>query len=618
MRKTTHTKSSDREQDGLNGPVRRVRVETSKIVVKDGTPTEGPRVVRGITTYDINGHKIDSVAHPVEGSAPIGKEQYRYDNKGNITEMVVRADDGSILSKEIYQYEFDELGNWRKMTTSVAVYENGTLSVEPVEVTFRMITYYYANAINKIMASTSQPSSVSAPSPPLISRERISGLQSTGTVTAAGESTTNNKETATVAVHRTDNSISGNKTASIPSSSLPDNITAAKNGSKAAETASASFETPPVSPGNVPLNHISEAALRTAAILLPQPELPSAAELNGQNGRVEVQIVIDEQGRVTNVKGASANQLLNKAAEAAALKARFSPVKLSPTPARLLGVITYYFAPSSKSMPAVLPSSQSAMKNQVATVPKREESNSNSHTVALSGTNSDASSVVPRAPSSEESGLFYKEGLTYLTARRYTEAVGALRRAVLRDPQDALAYIKLGLAYSALGQDKETIAALKVAIRLNTQLVGAEDFYRLGEAYTGLGKHSEALEAFQQAMYSTRAQAESDGSEIRQSPTLAELHYGLGLAYNNLSRQKAAVEELKQAIILDPGFAKAYFGLALAYIGLGDWNSAQKQERVLRSLSTSLADQLAGVFAKVRNVTAATHTGVTIVIGRRP
>src|SRR6266849_3266851 len=72
MRKaaTPGATSSDREQDGLNGPVRRVRIETAKIVVKDGAPIEGSRVLRGMTTYDISGRKIDTVAHPVEDSAP--------------------------------------------------------------------------------------------------------------------------------------------------------------------------------------------------------------------------------------------------------------------------------------------------------------------------------------------------------------------------------------------------------------------------------------------------------------------------------------------------------------------------------------------------------------------
>ena len=155
--------SNDREQDGLNGPVRRVRIETARVAFKDGAPVEGSRLMRGVTTYDTNGRKVDTVAHPVEGSAPSGKEQYRYDDQGNIVEMVVRGNDGSILSKEIYQYEFDELGNWKKMTTSVAVYEDGKLSFEPVEVTYRTITYYYNQAVDK-MTAVSKSTSVSVPS----------------------------------------------------------------------------------------------------------------------------------------------------------------------------------------------------------------------------------------------------------------------------------------------------------------------------------------------------------------------------------------------------------------------------------------------------------------------
>src|SRR5205085_12356806 len=35
--------ATDREQDGLAGPVRRVKTETAKITVKNGKPAEGPR-----------------------------------------------------------------------------------------------------------------------------------------------------------------------------------------------------------------------------------------------------------------------------------------------------------------------------------------------------------------------------------------------------------------------------------------------------------------------------------------------------------------------------------------------------------------------------------------------
>src|SRR4030095_8255631 len=40
---------TNREQDGLKGPVRRVRVETSTILIKGGEVSEGPRVVRGVS-----------------------------------------------------------------------------------------------------------------------------------------------------------------------------------------------------------------------------------------------------------------------------------------------------------------------------------------------------------------------------------------------------------------------------------------------------------------------------------------------------------------------------------------------------------------------------------------
>lgn len=135
------------QQDGLNGKVRRVRVETVNLLVREGKTIEGPRVVREITSYDQTGQKIDSVAYPAADSTVVGnKQEYQYDADGNIIEMVVRGDDGSILNKEKYEYQFDEFGNWKKMTALFAVYENGTVSYEPFEITYRTITYYYGQA----------------------------------------------------------------------------------------------------------------------------------------------------------------------------------------------------------------------------------------------------------------------------------------------------------------------------------------------------------------------------------------------------------------------------------------------------------------------------------------
>ena len=64
-----------------------------------------------------------------------------------MVEMTVRDRQNSILSKEVYTYEFDAVGNWTKMNTFLVVFEAGRLSYEPVEVTYRNIAYYYNQTI---------------------------------------------------------------------------------------------------------------------------------------------------------------------------------------------------------------------------------------------------------------------------------------------------------------------------------------------------------------------------------------------------------------------------------------------------------------------------------------
>jgi Flp pilus assembly protein TadD len=140
---------STKEQDGLLGSVRRVRTETAKIELKDGRPIEGPPQLVEITTYGIRGNRIENTSYPLKDGL-VGKEEYKYDERGNITEMTVRDERGSILSREAYSYEFDKLGNWTKMVTNLVVFENGELKREPIEVTYRTVTYYYDDTVAKI------------------------------------------------------------------------------------------------------------------------------------------------------------------------------------------------------------------------------------------------------------------------------------------------------------------------------------------------------------------------------------------------------------------------------------------------------------------------------------
>ena len=141
---------STKEQDGLLGSVRRVKTETARIELKDGHSVEGPAQLVEITTYGVKGNRVENTSYPIGGGL-VGKEEYKYDERGNITEMTVRDDNGSIVNREAYSYEFDKFGNWTKMLTSLVVFENGKLKREPVEVTYRTVTYYFDDTVAKIV-----------------------------------------------------------------------------------------------------------------------------------------------------------------------------------------------------------------------------------------------------------------------------------------------------------------------------------------------------------------------------------------------------------------------------------------------------------------------------------
>lgn len=150
---------SDKDRDGLTGPVNRVRTETAKLSVKSGRLVEGPRELLESTTYDPKGKRIDNSYFLVSVNPQLGKEEYAHDDQGNVVEMTLRDNNNNILSKEVYRYEADAIGNWVKMVTSAVVYEGGKVTPQPTEVTYRNISYFFDQAIAEI-AKTGSPATV--------------------------------------------------------------------------------------------------------------------------------------------------------------------------------------------------------------------------------------------------------------------------------------------------------------------------------------------------------------------------------------------------------------------------------------------------------------------------
>lgn len=144
---------NDKENDGLNGPVSRVRTETAKLFLKAGKLAEAPRELLELTSYDHQGKRIDNSYYLVSSNAQIGREEFVHDDQGNIREMTVRDSNNNILTKETYTYEYDAVGNWTKMITSTVIYEGGKVTQQPTEVTYRNIAYYFDQAIAEIVKS---------------------------------------------------------------------------------------------------------------------------------------------------------------------------------------------------------------------------------------------------------------------------------------------------------------------------------------------------------------------------------------------------------------------------------------------------------------------------------
>jgi hypothetical protein len=142
---------SDKDNDGLSGPVNRVRTETAKLSMKSGKLAEATRELLESTTYDAQGKRTDNSYYLVSSNSQVGKEEYLRDARGDLSEKTVRDDNNNIVSREVYTYEYDALGNWVKMITSTVVYEGGKVTPQPTEVTYRNITYYFDQAISEIV-----------------------------------------------------------------------------------------------------------------------------------------------------------------------------------------------------------------------------------------------------------------------------------------------------------------------------------------------------------------------------------------------------------------------------------------------------------------------------------
>jgi TonB family protein len=288
--------------------------------------TEAKHAVLEVISYDLSGNKVENQYFPIAGASLTGKETYKYDDKGNISEMTLVNADGSLLSKETYKYEFDFAGNWNKMTTSVAVVEGGKLSFEPTEVTYRSIMYY----LDANMLRMAQPAA--APVGPEVGADNKT--------VSAPQNSVNSSANAAKSAASLPLAMSTDKLKSAGSLELANNRVDA-----GVQPLNVKLDSEPPPPAPKPmLRPVSGGVLNGTAVNLPPPTYPDAAKRMRVAGIVTVQVIVDESGKVISAEATSGPGTLRDVCVQAALRARFSPTKLSGQPVKVSGLINYKFS----------------------------------------------------------------------------------------------------------------------------------------------------------------------------------------------------------------------------------------------------------------------------------
>ena len=79
------------------------------------------------------------------------------------------------------------------------------------------------------------------------------------------------------------------------------------------------------------------------AIDLPKAAYPDAARKNHEAGTVQVQVIVDETGKVISATAIFGPDVLRDSAVKAAMRAKFKPTVVNGVVVKLSGILTYDF-----------------------------------------------------------------------------------------------------------------------------------------------------------------------------------------------------------------------------------------------------------------------------------
>lgn len=618
--------NTTREQDGLFGPVRRVRTETAKLLVKSGKLVEGPRTLLVTATYDMQGEKIDGAYYTVGSGSEAGKEEYKYDGMGNIREMTLRNKNGYIIRKELYTYEFDKVSNWTKMTTSVGVIEDGKPSLEAIEVTYRFITYYLDEVTSRSFLPAPTPTTTASPAgsaatsaPPKLTERKEPPVNTPAALIVDSSKQMAARETRETSL------LSAVDASAVRSSHVDKKISAGLVDKSDGEWSGSSERTIATQNRMTLLSAVQHLSVMQAGVrrdnvrlLRLLPDGASRQQFIVSLGEIEQRRV----GDVTLVPGdvvevlSDVQSLATVSPLPTTIRAVFGgvlngkaiqlPEPVYATGANFAGVegqvgVEVIVDEVGEVISSRVASGHPLLHGAAMSAARRARftpTTLDGQLVKVSGVisyNFDPpdlrlTTANPAPTSTLASASPAGSGTEADAAGSASSKIDATATATRANPgarsksapnagtlsAEAVAYNNAGSSHYGAGRYKDAVEAYKQAAGLAPE--HPVIYNNLGTAYSAMKRNDEAVKAFKRA--------------ISLKPDMAEAHYNLGNVYYNWGRYREAVKAFKQVVQLKPDKAEAYFGLGLAYKSLGEIRSAEKQQRILKELRPELADQL--------------------------
>lgn len=163
-----------------------------------------------------------------------------------------------------------------------------------------------------------------------------------------------------------------------------------------------------------------------------------------------------------------------------------------------------------------------------------------------------------------DASYYYSRGWTENDQDKYEDAVRSLKKCVALDNSYTDGFSELGYSYYKLDLNDNALKNYRIAMALDATdyhpVLGIADVY-----YDNLKNYDSAIVYYEKG---TRIQKKNKSA-----------YYRLGWCYNDKERYKAAVNPLKEAILLDANYDEARNELGYAYYKLDKYDDALSQFR---------------------------------------